>query len=333
MLPTNDVVLNSYFRVLRSTVDELRSRGYRTVGAVLKPQMRRRTGNNFSEHQLGFLKFGDFLRAAERAGFVFIANTPGGDLEVFPSRPGGDFQYRTSDWSSPAHTATAVAPQPSAEVAKPTIIPSAAPLRIRQDFWSAFNSFTPHWVYDAKSDRAVFLPAATSPAEDPVMTDLRFRLQRGDQAVRIPPASERMSRWMREFAESQDGSEHTDLLAAFSNDKPHVRFTAVVRSNIGLLRSWRRYHTEKLLTTIRAWADENRLSLPNLTLSLPDRPGPAFVNRILATSPIQELEDIQQSAVTEMKVASPRLLSAIDTLIDELLRFRGTLQYMDSKRK
>src|SRR5579863_8630154 len=83
MLPTNDV-LSEAFRLLDSTVRSICISGGRCLGARLKPELRRRSRLAFSEQLLGFAKFGDFLRAAERAGVIRLAWTLGGDLEVLP---------------------------------------------------------------------------------------------------------------------------------------------------------------------------------------------------------------------------------------------------------
>ena len=63
MLTTNDALPNA-FNLLASTVRELCSSGRRALGATLKPEFFRRYG--LTEQQLGFVRFGDFLRAAER---------------------------------------------------------------------------------------------------------------------------------------------------------------------------------------------------------------------------------------------------------------------------
>src|SRR5258707_360156 len=112
VLPTNDAV-STAFQLLANVVRDLYASGRSRLGATLKVELKRRTYSNFSENQLGFAKFGDFLRAAANLGVVHLTWTPGGDLEVWPpgvptpqpvSRPVGNATSKPSPLFPPTQT-------------------------------------------------------------------------------------------------------------------------------------------------------------------------------------------------------------------------------------
>jgi len=185
---TNDAIQNPYY-LLATTARDLCAGGRRALGAVLKPELFRRY--NITEQQLGFVKFGDFLRAAQQAGFVELRFTPGGDLEVCPTASG----------VSPLSTqvgfpAALTSPVPvAAPVSQPTTWPAPQPataVRVRPDLWNAFTSFSAAWVYDVPRDLAYKAPGLIGGE----------RL--GSNLLRIPLALDRTVEWMRAFAEMQD---------------------------------------------------------------------------------------------------------------------------------
>lgn len=137
------------------------------VGAALKQVMGRVSGQQFSEKELGYRKFSDFLQFASQGGLIKILTEPGKDLRVYLRQP------------------TALSAPGPASTFSPNKI-------LRNDLWRALTERQSdrHWVYDRTLGRAV-----------------RQRIgMEGDfceptrhvsiQAV----TSEQESRWMREFA-------------------------------------------------------------------------------------------------------------------------------------
>lgn len=80
--------LTQPFSILASCVRQFELSGKPCIGALLKPKFLQAIGGGVTERTLGFSRFGEFLRAAQTAGFVRVADHPGGDLEVsLPASP------------------------------------------------------------------------------------------------------------------------------------------------------------------------------------------------------------------------------------------------------
>lgn len=230
MLSTNDALSNA-FNLLASVVRDFCSRGRRALGAALKPELFRRYG--LTEYQLGFPKFGDFLRAAERAGFVRMVSTPGGDLEVWPpnAEPQPNQQRIFLD----------TAPQPVASVAPPWSAAARddAPVRVRVDLWNAFTSFSARWVYDPARDSAFRVQINDSESVG------------GAQLIQIPSGRDRTIEWMRSFAEMQDPETRSRLLTTLDGGQTSpYQFTSSVRSDPKVFKSWHRYHVRQVVAAI-----------------------------------------------------------------------------------
>ncbi|MGA9042431.1 MAG: hypothetical protein WB421_18005 [Terriglobales bacterium] len=315
MLTTNDA-LDSSFRVLASIVQDLHLRGRKSMGATLKPELFRRCG--LSERQLGFLKFGDLLRAAESSGFIQLRPTPGGDLEVWPA----------------GLAIPALAPC-TASIALPTV-PSSPPLlksnwippnsfsavRVREDLWNAFNSFSAKWVYDVAGDQARRIP------ENQGTIDLGLPGTR----LQIPSGRDRVLGWMRTFSGVQDADTKARLLSALSEDSAAYHFNKVLSVDLKLRKAWRRYHVQQVLAAIEAWASSNNIRPKQVAGSL------NRVTRIPWSAPVaqQDLPVVPPQIsvppvppVTSTTALAPRLAVLIDELIDGLLRLRGVLQIVD----
>ncbi len=335
MLTTNDVLANP-FTLLASTVRDFCSSGRRALGATLKPELYRRYG--LTEYHLGFLKFGDFLRAAGKAGFVQVISTPGGDLEVWPPNVQPQpTQQRTFDaFPQPVLPLTPVAP---AWQAGPR---DNAPVRVRIDLWNAFTSFSAGWVYD--------------PARD-----LAFRGQIGQpetvgvaQLIQVPGGRERTIDWMRSFAEMQDPQIKSRLLGALDGaETSPYQFNSSIRSDPRLLKSWHRYHVRQVVAAIETWAASNNVRPKDVTSPYIQRPRTYWPVAPSAAESLvpRGVPDVATAAAVPMVSAppvlppapaptvatltaaalTPRLATLIDQLIDELLRLRGTLQVIDPK--
>jgi hypothetical protein len=333
MLTTNDALPHP-FTLLASMVREFCSSGRRALGATLKPELYRRYG--LSEYQLGFMKFGDFLRAAERAGFVQVISTPGGDLEVWPPNVHPQPTQQRIFLDTPS-------PQPIAPVAP---VWSAArrddtPVRVRIDLWSAFTSFSARWVYDPARDLA-FRAQISQP--EPVG---------GPQLIQIPGGRERTIDWMRSFAEMQDPEIKSRLLGTLEGGETSpYQFNSSIRSDPKTLKSWHRYHVRQVVAAIETWAASNNVRPKDVTSpyirrahvywpaapattespvlrSIPDAAAPTPA--VVPASPVLPPEPAPTAATLTAAALTPRLATLIDQLIDELLRLRGTLEVIDPK--
>ncbi len=327
MLTTNDALPHP-FNLLASMVLDFCSRGRRALGATLKPELYRRYG--LTENQLGFLKFGDFLRAAERAGFVQVVSTPGGDLEVWPPNAQPQPTQQRIFLDTPPPPIAPVAPSWSAGRTR-----DDAPVRVRVDLWNAFTSFSARWVYDPARDFA-FRAQISQP--EPLG---------GAQLIQIPSGRERTIDWMRSFAEMQDPEIKSRLRTTLEGEETSpYQFNSSVRSDPKLFKSWHRYHVRQVVAAIETWAASNNVRPKDVTSPYIRRPrvcwpvGPAAietpvtraipdVTTATTTAPVPALPVL--SAPTAVAL-TPRLAALIDQLIDELLRLRGALQVVDAKK-
>ena len=317
-MQTSNDALSEAFHLLEESVRHLPGYGRQCLGARPKPELRRRTHYTFSEQLLGFAKFGDFLRAAERAGVIHFGYTPGGDLAISLAR---------TQPSQPVF-ASGVGSVPPAWT-RPRAIPPITlgpTLRVRDDLWNAFNSFSSQWVYDRNSDLARRLPdgAQTETAPD---------------LIRIPAGRERVVNWMRSFAGTQDAATKTHLLSTLSGDSPIYHFKIAVEADPNLRRAWRRYHVQQVLAAIEAWSASNNVHPKDVSGSLrrisPPYPFPQ-PSEVPAASPVPVVPNPAlplptQTTLQQTTLLTPRLATLIDELINELLRLRGTLQVIEPR--
>jgi hypothetical protein len=194
MLPNNDALTNA-FRVLAATVRDFDAQSRPCLGATLKPTLNNRAGIN--EQLFGFRKFGDFLRAAQAAGYVQLRPTSGGDIGVF----------------TPINSVDDVPLRARAEVPTSTFSPPPGPsatigVRVRQDLWNAFNSYSANWVYDPDRDLAFKDSDSASNWAVPVIPRPNL--------VSIPSGRERVVERMGSYANLQDPEIGRQLLDALN---------------------------------------------------------------------------------------------------------------------
>ncbi|MGB6945812.1 MAG: hypothetical protein WBE37_25665 [Bryobacteraceae bacterium] len=310
MQTTSDVFTNA-FQVLASVVRDFHINGRQCLGATLKPRLYQQ---GLNEKLLGFNRFGDFLRAAEVAGYVRLCPTPGGDIGVSPgSSP------RASE--VPPAGAADILPT-AAAVVQPTTRASGAPIRVRQDLWNAFNSLSDRWVYDPANDRAFKESLGTG------QWDGQQLLSRAN-AVPIPPGRERITEWMRSFTDMQDPDIRAQLSNAIERGAGLYEFNNLARSK-GLLRLWSRFHIQNVLAAIEAWAASNRIQ-PN-NVAAPLHPPTAIMPLgVKAPEAVQKQPEFVPSAPPESAL-NARLETLIDSLINDLVSLRGLLQVVGPKR-
>ena len=89
------------------------------------------------------------------------------------------------------------------------------PVRVRQDLWNAFNSFSTPWVYDPAADLA-FRESQLGGALPQMSSDGRPRTD----LIRIAPKVDQIVEWMRSFANAQEGSTKENLLSVLQGILP-----------------------------------------------------------------------------------------------------------------
>ena len=319
MQTTNDALFNAY-QILASAARDLRAGGRRPLGATLKPKLYWR---GIAEFQLGFLKFGDFLRAAEAAGFVSLSRSEGGDIEVWPTEAA---QQPGAETAVPVTPAVVGRAPYTPRSGWPESSYRSVPIRVRQDLWNAFNSFSDKWVYDVAQDKAYKVPSGQTDLFTPP----------GARLIAIPPARERMTDWMKSFAGTQDSDTKASLRAALEGEAAQYSFKNIVMTNPRLNKSWRNYHIQQVVAAIDAWATANGIRPKDVTTTLNRAMQMRWAPRLAAppvSTPLpQNLASVAPVGQPGAPVTlAPRLAGLIDELIDELLRLRGALQVVDSK--
>jgi hypothetical protein len=293
---TNDAISNA-FRTLVQIVNDFQLNGKVCLGATLKPKLRER---GIDENALGYQKFGEFLRAAEAAGHVTLTRSLAGvDIAIS---------------LVPLNPTRAVSPgQQSMPMPTPKAIPlvTGGPIKVRPDLWTAFNSFFEGWIYDS-------------------VRDVAFKDQQGPLApgvVRIPSGRERVTEWMRSFAEMQDADTKTHLLSIATGSPSLYEFNRATRFR-GILREWSRFHVQNVLAAIDAWATSNRVRPANIAIPFSADP-PKFTPRPVIpaqSTKYPSVPEVSPPSVQPSPFLSNRLASLVDSLITDLISLRGLLQ-------
>ena len=320
MQPISDA--SSCFQLLATTVRDLSSRGRYPLGAFLKVELRRRTQNGFNEQQLGYPKFGDFLRAAKAAGYIEIRLSPGGDLEALPAQgplnPNALVPGQRDPASSPPNQTRAV---PS----------ESGSIRIREDLWEAFNSFS-RWAYDPSSDRAVRMPS-DAPANQGLLPGA-FTFS---DLVEIPSGRDRILGWMRHFASLQPPPMRDLLANVLQGENGFYQFNQVVRTDRKLVWAWRQFNIRQVAAAITAWTAEKRVQ-PKGVIVPYERPSPLPWQLRAAPAAVREAippsvaPNTAPATMSASSALTPRLATLIDELIDELARLRGMLHVVSPRQ-
>jgi hypothetical protein len=311
------------FGLLAATVRDLCTDRGRALGATLKPELYRRY--RLTSDQYGFFKFGDFLRAAEAAGFIRLNASPGGDLEVWPIETAPPQQGALFRVAAPGVAAPGMATPPWGPPNK------RQPVRVRPDLWAAFTSFSGRWAYSVGRDEAYKVSDGQS-AES----------ESAGKTVEIPSGRDRISEWMRSFASIQDPETKTRLESILAAEGSPYRFVSSIRTDTRTHKAWTSYHIKQVVAAIEAWASSHNLRPKDITMAY-TRPSRVFwpahgTSKAPCAAPITEpvpqvpLSPQPMQSVPTPPALTPRLAVLIDELIDQLLRLRGTLQVIEPKR-
>jgi hypothetical protein len=239
---------------------------------------------------------------------VKLGKTSGGDIAILP----------VGSTAAPAQAVARSVPAPftlDAAIVPSSLVSSNVPLRVRQDLWNAFNGSSDKWVYDPERDLAVRENSGGWPAPPPTL-------------VAIPTGRERVTEWMRTFANSQDPDTKAALLAALDRGADMYQFNGITYSK-GIQRAWRRFHTHQVLTAIQTWATAERLRPKNVATPF-HAPIADFTTPATIPPPMTLPPAASPSAASSQLNA--RLEPLIDTIIADLISLRGLLAVIGPKR-
>ncbi len=302
--------LEGALELLRLVVRERYDVKRRVVGASLKPALVSRSYGAFSELSLGYARFGDFLREAERQGVVSLHRAPNSpDFDVTP--PGEPALLHVAAAQEPEHS-------DADEARRPTTGPTG---HIRRDLWKCFVDWNQGFirVYDSRADTARMLPNEPAPLEPNEFPKLRAALEAGEAHVTpiVPITMQQQIDWMREFADHQDVSGAQALLRfALTNERPLREFTRAARADPDLAKAWGAERTRRVAEVISKWAEDHGLELSIWSQVEPSR----------HSSSRKQLSGDLGGAEQELR---DRLHAAIDRMpASELLRLSVPIEYL-----
>jgi hypothetical protein len=306
----SDDSLSKSFQLLKSILHEFRISGRPARGASVKALKQTRSSGLFDQTKLGFAKFKDFLKAAEEAGLIAI--TEGG--------PGHDISIHLREEQAPL-------PQDAGDRSPIfTSCNNSANATIRPDLWSAFTFFQTDSLhfFDRLNQRAYRIPQEANAMEPAAIRSLRNRLEDTSTIIPIRPIPmPTLLQWMKEFAESQPAHIRESLLNALkAESQPHRNFSLAVRTFRGLPRIWHKFHVRGVSEAIMKWANENRVEIPDLSVSVIRASGIKPKAATLSLPPAQIPPRMKSNAVLPFDV-----LTFIDSTIGELLKLRGALGF------
>lgn len=312
--------LDGSFKLLAGVVAARYAARQRSLGAALKPLLKSESYGRFSEEALGFPRFGDFLREAQRRTVISLhRDTSSPDLEITP--------FDEPPLASVGPSEAGVAPEPATPPQLVAAIKagssaaragSGAPGgRIRRDLWNSFMDWRQGQlrVYDRRAGAATLLPLEPLSLEPPEFAELRERL-RGDAdgLVTIEPiAMADQLRWMQEFAATRTEPDQKAILGfSLSHGRPLQEFARATRSDPQLERAWLADRTARVAETIARWAEENDVDVNMWSRSEPQRTRPprnARARAVHATASEERLRALVHRAVDRMPASELMRLS------------------------
>ncbi len=254
-------------------------------GARLKPlvvrEFERRTKENFHRAFYNYPRFTDLLKA--NSDLVEIDRSGATDIIV------------------------RLCANQSAETAavSPTTYISEQPY-IQASLWHAFTNPDEkrRRFYNPGSAEVVHYVEGNGSSEP-----IQAMARRGADSVEIKPIPrEDHSAWMKEFVESQSLPEGTRAALLSIAELPYTSqlnraFQAALEKHA---EGWRRYRTTKVLERIKAWAEKNSVSVPELFRPTPER----AINDAIST--------VGSSPVTQVAGAPVDLRKLLHAAVDAL---------------
>lgn len=268
-------------------VAEAATRDFHPTAAELKLQMLSQMPS-FSEKELGFRKFIDFLNDAQTRGHLFVFTDNNGHPRVSKD--------------------PVVAQPPSTSPGAP----DEPPARMRQDLWSALV----HWedrsdrFWDRKERRAVYVPVDGDGA--PLWNSEPSRF------ARIAPVTrDEHLAWMHEFAESLEGPKRDALLQAAGPDAPRGALKNALRRH-ELSALWGAELQSRVTARAENWARVQGVRLDQIVERTPPPVHPAGLpsgaKNSLQPPSRPESSDSQAEPVGETALLRRRLHGVIDKM-------------------
>jgi hypothetical protein len=336
VLSKNDAVISA-FNQLWSAARDLQAKTGRCLGANLKLELRRRSSWAFNEQQLGFPRFGDFLRAAQMGGYIRLQPTPGGDLQIIPQDRLAPVSQDLSSRSFPlpnepqfratqlvqAEPASSPMPVASLNVMEDAVRPmeswrapvASSVVRVRQDLWNAFNNVYDEWVYDRSQDRAMRKSAAER-SENATLANL----------IPIPSGRQLLTEWILKFADTQPPERKDRLVNLLKEPNAPLNFLSEARRNASLQREWHRFHVQRAVQTIQDWSVRNAVQPKNVATQRLRAP------KEVASAPYQvptqsptPFSAKVDSTPDSKKVLADKLAGVIDEMVERLITLRGLI--------
>jgi hypothetical protein len=297
----------------------------------------------FNEQQLGFPRFGDFLRAAQLGGYIRLEPTPGGDLQIIPQDRLAPISYAppmqsvplpNEPWMSNTRPAQGNLLSNPLPVASGNVVeaplrsieswraPAASSgVRVRQDLWNAFNNVYDEWVYDRSQDRAMRKSAAER--SDNVTSD---------NLIPIPSGRQLLTEWIITFADTQPPERKDRLVNMLKEPGAPLNFLSEARRNISLQRVWHRFHVQQAIQAIGDWSARNGVQPNNIATQR------VRTARNLVAVPYQvPTQSPTATRVNEdltadgKKVLTDKLAEMIDEMVERLIALRGLIAIVNRR--
>jgi hypothetical protein len=264
--------------------------------------MQARSGYTFSESELGFVTFREFLEAAAKAGVVetqlegthLRMHVPG--VQPAPPRLQGAHKSRESSL-----------------------------VHIPPHFWTAFVDWTPgkRRLFDKVTQTAIVFPSNPAAHQSPDESARRELVSANpDRFVEIQPLTfETQVGWMKDFADTlPDPNDRRLADLILENDpKPAYAFNVFLRRNQRMLAGWKKFRVDRALEAIRRWMNDHGVDPSVLDTSKLGSTG-------ADTEPTRVSDSPAQQKIDQVRL---RVLAAVEKMpLAELLRLPIPVEYM-----
>lgn len=242
------------FLALTDLVREWRSLGRTTTTAGLKPALQQALPG-FSESELGFSAFRDFVSAAAEADYVKIfKSVTGHSIVLLPGEQPEDVTQREAAARIDSGT-------PTRNDSAPVTVG-----RLKHDVWSSFVTWydSHSRLWDRDNQRSFVFPVDEN--GDPAWTD-----DTPHRFVQIPAVDQPTQiEWMREWAQKVPSPDRDVLVGALEPGVPLGQFRRELQA-AGLATSWRAELQRRVGAHVAEWSRAHDIPLHQL---LDHRPPP-----------------------------------------------------------
>jgi hypothetical protein len=318
-LSADPPVLDAY-EALVAVIREWRQTERVTTTAGLKPALQDRMQGTFSEQQLGFPTFREFVQAAAEKGYIrlvqlptrhWIALLPDESVDAVPTKT-------TRLQTTPAKAATPTVPSSTGGTVESTV-------RLRSDVWRCLVDWAPDHrrIWDSSNNRGIVYPVGPDGRPAWESSPERFiETPSADMATQIA--------WMREWVKTLADQTTRDALLTSLGEHSPGRFRSEL-NRLGLLSAWRAELQRRVLNLAVSWAHQNGVNVKDLldtrtkaTAKPPVKSEPTRPTREAATSKADDetarLRTLLHQVIELMPLAE---LASLPIKAEHLLRVRG----------